>query len=763
MTRVAILWHMHQPYYEDLATREHILPWVRMHGLKDYYGMVALLREFPAIKATFNLVPSLLVQLEAFAAGHARDRYLELGLKPAVDLEESDVEFIVQNFFHAQRQRMIDIYPRYAELLKRRGGSLPTQADARAAARRFTVDDLRDLQVWQKLAWIDPMLLDGDERVRALVEKGSRYSEDDKQILRTIELELLNRVIPEYRDAAARKQIEISTSPFYHPILPLLCDSDVYLRTHPDSPMPRQRFIHPEDAREQLERAAACHERLFGRRPIGLWPSEGSVSDAVVPLAAGAGFEWMATDELILARSLGLALTRDGQGHLEQPEHLYLPYHVAAGGAAIACAFRDHALSDLIGFTYGSWQAEAAAADFVARLAEAGQRYASRTGAEALLPIILDGENAWEHFEGGGRPFLRALYRRLSEHPELRTVTMSEGCAEARHELNGIFPGSWIDANFYIWIGHADDQRGWSQLAAAREALAAARQNAGMDEATLALAYEEILIAEGSDWFWWYGDDHSSAQDMEFDDLFRRHLRNVYRLLQKPVPDELFVSNISRLGAPPTETAPTALLAPTIDGEETSYFEWLGAGALEVRRTAGAMHQTGRPAFILSLIQYGFSPTRDRLFVRLDTAEGAVSDLLTAGYTFSLNFFQPAGLRVTVRGSAGTSDSVGSGEADTFGSVWRVSLTRQTGDSEGWTEHDGRGAIVAAATVLEMALPITELWAAARPSPESSRDRVAFTVAVSGPDGSEVERHPAHHPIEAAMPDAEFEARHWTA
>src|SRR5204863_5386030 len=300
MTNVAILWHMHQPFYEDLATGEHILPWVRLHALKDYYGMVALLKEFPRVKVTFNLVPSLLVQLEAFAAGRARDRYLELSLKSAVELQPPDVEFFLDHFFNAQRQRMIDVYPRYSELLARRGGSLPTEADKRSAGRRFTVDDLRDLQVWHKLAWLDPFYLERDARIRGLVEKGSGFTEEDKGLLARVELELLNKVVPEYRQAAARGQIEISTSPFYHPILPLLCDSDVYLRTHPDSPMPRQRFVHPEDAAEQLERAAACHERLFGLRPVGLWPSEGSVSDAMVPLVARGGVRWMSTDELIL-------------------------------------------------------------------------------------------------------------------------------------------------------------------------------------------------------------------------------------------------------------------------------------------------------------------------------------------------------------------------------------------------------------------------------------------------------------------------------
>jgi alpha-amylase/alpha-mannosidase (GH57 family) len=473
MTRLAILWHMHQPYYEDLVTHEHILPWVRLHALKDYYGMVALAAEFPGLRMTFNLVPSLLVQLEAFAAGRARDAYLELGMKPVEELSESDQAFMVQNFFHAQRQRMIEPYPRYAELLARRG-AIRTPPEAMAAARRFGPDDLRDLQVWQKLAWFDPNYLEGDPRVRSLVAQDRGFTEADKASLRAIELEVLNAVIPAYREAARGGHIEISASPFYHPILPLLCDTDVYRRTHPDAPRLRQPFEHPEDALEQLTRAVGCHERLFGARPEGLWPSEGSVSDAMLPLVARAGFSWMATDEEILGRSIGVSFSRDAHGHVDQPERLYRPYTVSAGGAQVSCLFRDRVLSDRIGFTYASWPAEAAADDFVARLVEGGRRFRARShDEEAVIPIVLDGENAWEHFEGGGRPFLRALYSRLTRHPELTTVTMAEACRQPGVTLDGIFPGSWIDANFFIWIGHADDRRAWSQLADARQALEA--------------------------------------------------------------------------------------------------------------------------------------------------------------------------------------------------------------------------------------------------------------------------------------------------
>jgi len=738
MTHVALLWHMHQPYYEDLVTREHILPWVRLHALKDYYGMVAVLREFPRVKMTFNLVPSLLVQLEAFAADRARDRFLELSLKPADALTPDDVDFVLENFFHAQRYHMIDVYPRYGELLTRRGGGAPTPAERRAAAARFSVGDLRDLQVWHKLAWIDPFYLDGDQRIRGLVSKGRGFSEDDKAVLRDVELELLNKVIPEYRDAVARGQIEVSASPFYHPILPLLCDTDVYKRTHPDSRLPRERFRHPEDAAMQLDRAATYHERLFGLRPVGLWPSEGSVSDEMVPLVAASGFNWMATDELILARTLGFTFSRDGRGHVEQPERLYKPYVVRAGSAKVACVFRDHVLSDLIGFTYSGWAAESAAEDFIQRLVEAGRRYRDRAGGEeALIPVILDGENAWEHFEGGGRPFLRALYHRLSGHPELRTVTMAEACAGASQELNGIFPGSWIDANFYIWIGHGDDQKAWSQLSDAHDVLNEAVRNR-VDPEAVAEAREELLIAEGSDWFWWYGDDHSSAHDAEFDDLFRRHVRNVYSRLQVPIPDELYVSNISMAASAVTQTEPTSLLSPRLDGEETSYFEWLGAGTYEVREVAGTMHQAERRPAVLRLVHFGFD--HERLFVRVDGAVPVV-DLLADGRELSLKFFTPTGVRFSVRLRAGRLSG---------------SFFDRLPAEPYWRERGPDGVVVAAGTVLELAIPFTDLGLAAD-SP------VSFFVAVFDDSGAELERHPAHRPIELVAPDAMFEARHWRA
>jgi alpha-amylase/alpha-mannosidase (GH57 family) len=748
MTQIAILWHMHQPFYEDLATGEHILPWVRLHALKDYYGMVALLREFPSVKVTFNLVPSLLVQLEAFAAGRARERYLDLSLKPSVDLDDADIEFIVASFFDAQRQHLIDPHPRYAELLALRGGwSTVSLSERRTAIGRFSRDDLRDLQVWQKLAWIDPLYWDRDSRVRQLAAKGRGFTEDDKHLLREVELEILGKVIPEYRDAADRGQIEISASPFYHPILPLLCDSQVYLRTHPDSRPPR--FSHPEDAAAQLNRAVLCHERLFGRRPSGLWPSEGSVSDAIVPLVTDAGFRWMATDELILARSLNMSFSRDGRGHVDQPERLYMPYTLRVGDRTVQCAFRDHTLSDLIGFTYSGWAADDAADDFVSRLAEAGRRFQARSGGgEALIPIILDGENAWEYFEGGGRPFLRALYSRLSGHAELRTVTMTEGCTRSGPTLSGIFPGSWIDANFYIWIGHRDDQKAWSQLADARRAL---DQPTTVEPEARATAQEEVFIAEGSDWFWWYGDDHSSDHDSEFDDLFRRQLRNMYRLLKRDVPEELFVSNISTDGSAAVQIPPTAFLAPTIDGEETSYFEWLRAGSFETRERGGAMQQSDRRPEVLTLVRFGFD--RERLFVRVDGVE-PIREVLRSGREIWLKFLKPEGVRYSVRwerAAAGPGQEPGTNGGRLVGEIskWQDAERR-------WLNVGSLGSQVAAGTVLEVSLPLPDLG-------DGAGRQLEFFVALSEAGDREIERHPAHRPIELALPDELYEGRHWQA
>jgi alpha-amylase/alpha-mannosidase (GH57 family) len=724
MTRLAIIWHMHQPYYGDAVTGEQLLPWVRLHALKDYYGMVELLREFPKVRVTFSLVPSLLVQLDGLATGRGRDRYFDLAMKPAAELTPDDRAFLVANFFHAPRVRMIEPHRRYGELLVRREEEPGPSGEERwrRAAGRFTERDLRDLQVWQQLAWID-LLYDQDPRVRMLVGKGSDFTEADKIVLADVEREILRRVIPAYRDAAGRGQAELSSSPFYHPILPLLCDTGIYTEMHPDVRVPP--FRHPEDAKEQLARAVTCHERFFHGAPVGVWPPEGSVSEAMVPLVAKAGFRWMATDEVILGRSRGLSFTRDGAGNVEQPEVLYRPYRVRVGGGEVGCLFRDHVLSDLIGFTYSSWPPVAAARDLVNRIAEAGRRFRDRTGGEeATIGVFLDGENAWEHFEANGRTFLRTFYQLLSDDPEVRTVTMAEATAGPAATLEHLAPGSWAGGDFYIWIGHADDRKGWSQLADARRTIEEARGTATAEACEEAL--EHAFIAEGSDWFWWYGDDHSSDQDLEFDILFRSHVRRVYETLGRAVPDHLFVTNITA-GVKHLEIVqPTGPLHVTIDGRVTSEAEWAPAGYPVLRRLFGTMRQVSEDEGLrVRDIRFGFDGAD--LVVRVDLAE-PMQRAMSDGLEIDLAFVEPAGLRVTI---GGTRDGV----------TARLLRRQPTGL---WAPVDGGSPRAAADAVLEVAVPRATLGILAGQT-------VSFFVAMTRA-GVELARYPSYAPIATAMP-----------
>ena len=569
MVKLALLWHMHQPYYEDRSTGEHVLPWARLHATKDYLGMVALLDEFPTLRVTFNLVPSLLVQIDAFASERAKDSHLVIGLKAADLLTVEERRFLVGNGFHAPVERAIRPHTRYAELY-----------DRRARPETFTTSDLRDLQVWHKLVWMDPDWLVSDVRLGALLAKGRDFTEGDKEELRRVELELLRAVIPAYQRAAESGRIELATSPFYHPILPLLCDTDVHLRSHPHSALPRRLFAFPADAGEQLRRAIAYHTDLFGAPPSGVWPSEGSVSDEVIALLANHGVRWTATDEQILTRSLGHRVTADD---------LYRPY-AAGGDRQVRLLFRDHQLSDLIGFAYQSWSADAAAADFVDKVRQAGRRLADESGGEeATVTVILDGENAWEHYEGGGRPFLRRLYGLLQEASDIETVTMSTAASGAARKLPSVHPGSWINGDFYIWAGHHDDHRAWQQLAASRRAYAEHKD--GVAPEARAEALEELLIAEGSDWFWWYGDDHSSDHDREFDDLFRRHLRNAYRALGQPAPDDLHVTNITTEARRQGPLALGPLSSPAMDGRSADFGQWMAATDVPLGGGGGTMHR----------------------------------------------------------------------------------------------------------------------------------------------------------------------------
>jgi len=586
--RLVLLWHMHQPFYKDMVTGEYRLPWVRLHTLKDYYGMVKLLDEFPQVHQNFNLVPSLIVQIQDYVSGQSHDPFFNVVAKPASELTPSNRHFALSYLFQANPVNMIGRYPRYRELWERYRA---TSERPEGPDSYFVTRDYADLQVLSQLAWFDEYLL-AEPDIAALVEKGEDFSPEDQQLVIAREREFLAKAVPAYAAAAKNGAVELSASPYYHPILPLLCDTNVGAQSTPGRNLPTRRFRHPDDATIQMQRALDFHENLFGVRPRGLWPSEGSVSEETLTLASREGIEWMATDEGVLGRSLDFNFARHNGERLngEAAERLYNIYQYENDGTRMHLVFRDHHLSDLIGFVYSGMPAQEAANHLIQNIKDSAQPVLQK-GKNAVISVILDGENAWEYYPQSGREFLRRFYDALQQDSQLEPVTISE--AIERHKpsdfgrLKRLVPGSWINANLDVWVGSPEDNLSWDLLAEARDYYDRHAHRVSADQRKL--AWEELLIAEGSDWNWWYGPEHHSANDRDFDELYRKHLSNVYHALEGVPPEELNVPIISGV-VRPSYLPQTAYVRARVDGLVSGYFEWMGAASFTADQRTMAMH-----------------------------------------------------------------------------------------------------------------------------------------------------------------------------
>ena len=716
---LSILWHQHQPFYRDGPDGRYAMPWVRLHAIKDYYGMAWLALQHPGVHLTFNLVPSLLVQLEDYAEGRADEQGLSLTAKPAEELDPADVAVILREFFRANWDTMVRPHPRYAELLALRDFERETAEDA---ARRFSRRDLRDLQVWATLAWFFPQLLWDDPVLRGLVSKGRDFTEDDKAAMLAKQQEVLAQVVGMHRALQDRGSAEISLSPFYHPILPLLCNMERVHEGMPGAPLPRHRADLTADARAQVARAVELYERVFERAPRGMWPSEGSVSPEVVELAAQAGLRWIATDEGVLARSLGRTFPRDADGRVRDWRTLYQPYRAVAGHAEVAVIFRDHVLSDRLGFHYYHQAADQAAGDLVRRLQAIGAQAGRR---DAFVSIILDGENAWEHYRDSGIHFFNALYERLAATRGLHTVTVSDylDAHPPTATLPRLHSGSWINSDFRVWIGHEEDLRAWDALAQTRRFLLE-HANGSPASPAAAAAWQEIYVAEGSDWFWWYGEDRSSPQDADFDRLFRGHLKNVYRLLGAEPPPNLD-DPIARVADRVAYTLPSGFTRLRVDGRRSDYFEWLAAGLYRRELDAGVMDK--QTPDVVRRVYFGF--TERELCLRVDTAHVFAADAPAAG-RLEFSFTEPRVVALEVSG-------------------WASGRPRVAVDGA-----QSPGASAAADRILEVTCPFDELGF--RP-----RDRARFHVNLFD-RGELVERAPRVGTISFEVPTRDFELEMWS-
>ncbi len=609
---VNLIWHQHQPYYSRDPSGVYSRPWVRVHATKDYYDMAATLERYPAVHATINLTPVLLRQLDDFASG-AKDRYQELAEKRADRLTPVEKRFILERFFDANHAHVISRFPRYAELLAKAGAA----GSIDAARASFSTEDIRDLQVWFNLAWFDPDAL-AAQPLAALVEKGRGFAEADKAIVFAEGLKVIRKIVSIHKRLQDRGQIEVITTPYAHPILPLLYSTSLAAKGDPTTALPDW-YSFANDAVGQLARSVTEYQARFSRKPSGLWPAEGAVAPEIVKMVADAGFHWMASGEQVLARSLGIGdFTRDASDTVNEADALYRPYVVhSRDGSSVAMVFRDQRLSDLIAFEYSGTPGEEAAADFMRRLENIRARL-SAGGKEGphLVSIILDGENAWENYDNDGKEFLDALYRRLAESETVRTITVSEYLLmyPEQRRLDSLWWGAWFSPDYSTWIGEPEENTAWNYLARVRKDLAEydlyKRKKA--DPKSLQRALDFMYLAEGSDWFWWFGDDQDSGNDSYFDDSFRWLLANVYTALGRAPPDFLRAPIIPLSPAPAAKPLDSAV-TPVIDGE-ASVGEWDKAARYELR--GGAMARGGDALQTLYLgIDGSF------LYVRLDAKE----------------------------------------------------------------------------------------------------------------------------------------------
>lgn len=724
---LAILWHQHQPYYPDDVAGDVLMPWVRLHGTKDYIGMALHLLEAPDFHCTINLVPSLLVQLQRYVEGGS-DRHLDISRAPADSLPEDDAVYLLDHFFMANADSMIRPWARYRELLQQRGS---TTEPASQALRRFSTGDLRDLQVWNNLTWIHELVFESDRELAAFRQKGRGWSEAEKNWLLDRQREILARVIPLHRQLMESGQVELTTTPFYHPILPLLWDKRCARQAMPGCELPRHLDRYPEDVARHLRRAVEQHREVFGVAPRGMWPSEGSVSQEIVAAIADVGIEWIATDEEILAASTEFFVSRDAQGHVNRPDKLYQPWRVEQDGRTLQIIFRDHALSDQIGFHYQRSDPIWAAEDLLQRVASIGHAVGQQSGRPALVPIILDGENCWEHYPDGGVRFLRHLYREGARRKDIRPVRVCDHLDEhpAVDRIPQLFAGSWIFRNFAIWIGHAEDRAAWDALHETRRFLKSAEESGRYPANAIRRAWEELDIAEGSDWFWWYGDDHNSALDHVFDQLFRRHLENVYRVLGEAPPTSL-ARPIGGGQVRIHHTQPRGFLDVTVDGQRTSFFEWTGAGQYNCGNGRGSMALVSQG--ILRTILFGFNARE--LFVRIDTVGEAVSELKEAD-SLRIRFVEPPDTELIVSG-------------------WKTGAVQAEWRQQGTTTAV-RGVKVAADRIVEAAIPFEAF-------PASPGKPLSFFVELFE-HGQSIDRAPGEGTIDLSVPSPHFDEVHWQA
>jgi alpha-amylase/alpha-mannosidase (GH57 family) len=546
-----LLWHMHQPEYRDYATGRFVQPWVYLHALKDYADMAAHLERHPRVRVVVNFVPVLLDQLEdyadQFASGALRDPLLELLARdPATPLTAAERRLALEQCFHANHEKMVQPYAPYHGLYELHR---MLEHQGRGALDYLGDQYFYDLVTWYHLAWTGETVRRAAPLVARLVSGSMSYTYTDRRALFELVGEVVSGIVPRYRALAADGRVELSSTPHFHPLAPLVIDLASAREARADLPLPHAQGYPggEERVRAQLDLANESHARRFGRAPAGIWPAEGAISTRVLDAFARAGVRWTASGEAVLKNSL--AASAKGASPAGVDRRVYRPYRWDK--SALTCFFRDDRLSDLIGFEYARWRSDEAAVAFVREL----EAIAAAAPADdpPFVAVILDGENCWEYYPYNGFYFLDALYAALETHASIRTLTGAQACERTQAlpgTLERVVAGSWVYGDLTTWIGSPEKNHAWDLLCAAKSSFDLVTASGRLDAGARAAATRQLAACEGSDSFWWMGDYNPAHAVARFDALFRANLERLYRLLGLPVPVTL-AEPISRGGGRP--------------------------------------------------------------------------------------------------------------------------------------------------------------------------------------------------------------------
>ncbi len=574
---VAFIWHFHQPDYQAQKNGIRLMPWARLHAVKDYLDMLLFLDKFPNLKLNFSIVPALIDAIEDYSKD-AHDIHSKITITPVDELTDDDKLYILNYFFDANYENFISKNECYNRLYLKR------YSRTDIGINDFTPQEYSDIMFLFNFVWFNTIWFDVYPELKEYAEKKSGYTYQDRLNIIEIERKIIRQIIPALKKYQDEGRIEILTSPYHHPVMPILLNPNDLKTPSLKYQMPDCKIALAPDAREQIKMAKQKIKDVFGKDPQGIWPSEHCISMRTLELFSQMGFEWTVTDESVLSNSINKEFVRDFRGCYEDPYDACSLYHYTTKkGRDIKVIFRDSLIPNLIGFEYPHHDSVVCANDLFDRIKTVYDKLKNSPDETHLFTIAMDGENSWESYPKDGRIFLEKLYSLINDDDVIKTVLVSDylnANKKSSKRLKRVTAGSWGNQEFQLWIAEPTKNLAWQYLIQARDMIKKTAKSEFITKEQVNSAKSEIYIAEGSDWFWWYGEPNNSGQDHIFDFLFREHLKNVYKIMNKPVPDYLEMPLISMMGKPLKE--PRRNITPKINGIAKDNDEWIYAGCIDI-------------------------------------------------------------------------------------------------------------------------------------------------------------------------------------